>query len=395
MAAWESAATPTLVGTPSVNHAVPRRHFLRVALEEIHRCVANAFCFCRAVCVCFFLLLPCPSEPRFPPSPSFSRSADRPTKHRIMGSCCPCLRASHALEFAKPSRAPPDPELFPRYFQNKQGLWLRFAEWAPPRDVPDVRAVLFIISGVAEHTARYDAVALAFARAGYYVFCMDNQGAGGSEGKRLYVENFDDFVDDFVLFKKIVLSRYPDYATLPCCLLGHSMGGLIAAHVALRDPDAWTAVVLSGPALELDPKLTTPFMRWLVPKVSRCFPKLGVKTLDVNLISKNSQVVELAKQDPFMSSASLTARWGAEMLRAIDEFWKKVDKATFPLLIVHGGDDRLCAISGSRRFAELAPSSDKKFIAYDGLSHEVLNEVSWREVLRDVQSFVDSHCPSR
>ncbi|PWU87839.1 putative monoglyceride lipase [Trypanosoma cruzi] len=102
-----------------------------------------------------------------------------------MDSCCSCCDASHALKFSKPSRVPPDPELFPRYFQNTQGLWLRFAEWEPPREVPAVRAVLFLVSGVAEHTARYDPVALTFAREGYHVFCMDNQGAGGSEGKRL------------------------------------------------------------------------------------------------------------------------------------------------------------------------------------------------------------------
>ncbi|RNF07879.1 monoglyceride lipase [Trypanosoma rangeli] len=312
-----------------------------------------------------------------------------------MGSYCSCLKASHALKFSKPSRVPPDPELFPRYFQNKQGLWLHFAEWAPPREVPNVRAVLFLISGVAEHTARYDSVALTCARAGYHVFCMDNQGAGGSEGKRLYVENFYDFVDDFLLFKQIILSRYPDYATLPCCLLGHSMGGLIAAHVALRDPDAWAAVVLSGPALQFDPQLTTPFMRWLAFKLSKCFPKLGVKAVDTNLISNNRPIVELAKQDPFMSSAPLTARWFAEMLRAIDDMWEKMDRSTFPLLIVHGRDDSLCAISGSRRFVELALSSDKTLIEYDELAHEVLSEVSWKKVMRDVQSFLDRHCPSR
>ncbi|KAF8285141.1 hypothetical protein TcBrA4_0033590 [Trypanosoma cruzi] len=88
------------------------------------------------------------------------------------------------------------------------------------------------------------------------------------------------------------------------------MGGLIAAHVAFRDPGAWAAVVLSGPALELDPKLTTPLLRRIAPIVSRHFPKLAVRSLDIDLISGNRPVVELAKQDPFMVSVPLTARYG-------------------------------------------------------------------------------------
>ncbi|KAF8293930.1 putative monoglyceride lipase [Trypanosoma cruzi] len=312
-----------------------------------------------------------------------------------MGSCCSCCDASHALKFSKPSRVPPDPELFPRYFQNKQGLWLRFAEWEPPREVPAVRAVLFLVSGVAEHTARYDPVALTFAREGYHVFCMDNQGAGGSEGKRLYVEHFYDFVDDFLLFKKIILSRYPGYAVLPHFLLGHSMGGLIAAHVAFRDPGAWAAVVLSGPALELDPKLTTPLLRRIAPIVSKHFPRLAVRSLDIDLISGNRPVVELAKQDPFRFSVPLTARYGAEMMRAIDDVWKNMERSTFPLLIVHGSKDLLCAVGGSRRFMELAVSTDKRLIEYEGLMHEVLTEVTWRKVLSDIQGFLDGHCLSR
>lgn len=310
-----------------------------------------------------------------------------------MGCCCSCFSASHNLKYANPSRVPPDPDLFPRYLQNKQGLWLHFADWAPPREVQKVRGLLFIISGLAEHSARYDSAALKLASEGYHVFCMDNQGSGGSEGRRLYVENFYDFVDDFELFKKHIFAKYPEYATLPCCLLGHSMGGLIATHVALRDPSAWAAVVLSGPLLEADPAVATPFMRSLVRLFSRCLPKLGVQKLDHSLVSKNRQVLEFNAQDPFYSSHTLTARWGAEMLQAMDDVWENLDKSTFPLLILHGTQDRLCSINGSRKLLESTLSTDKKLIEYEGMYHEVLREVKWRKVLSDVQSFLDIHCP--
>ncbi|EKF27476.1 monoglyceride lipase, putative, partial [Trypanosoma cruzi marinkellei] len=127
------------------------------------------------------------------------------------------------------------------------------------------------------------------------------------------------------------------------------MGGLIAVHVAFRDPGAWAAVVLSGPALELDPRLTTPLLRRIAPIVSKHFPKLAVRSLDPDLISGNRPIVELAKQDPFRFSVPLTARYGAEMMRAIDDVWENMERSTFPLLIVHGSRDLLCAVSGGWR----------------------------------------------
>ncbi|RHW72739.1 monoglyceride lipase, putative [Trypanosoma equiperdum] len=309
-----------------------------------------------------------------------------------MGCCSCCIDENHDLKYATPDREPPDPELFPHYLQNKQGLWLHFTEWAPPRDVPNVRGVLFVVSGLGEHTARYGGVGRYFSREGYHVFCMDNQGAGASEGERLYVVDFEDFVDDIFLFRRRVFSLYPEYAKLPRFLLGHSMGGLIATHVSLRDPTSFAGVVLSGPALEPDPKIATPFKRWLVGVLSNCAPKFGVDSIDPKLASTNRQVVELMEQDPVYFKVKLTTRWAKTMLDAMESVWEHVERATYPLLIVHGAKDALCPVSGSRRLFSCVPTTDKQLIEYPGLGHEVLTEVRWREVLGDILKFLNAHC---
>lgn len=43
------------------------------------------------------------------------------------------------------------------------------------------------MSGLGEYSGRYDSVALRLNKEGYVAFTIDNQGAGGSEGVRLYV----------------------------------------------------------------------------------------------------------------------------------------------------------------------------------------------------------------
>ncbi|ORC84830.1 putative monoglyceride lipase [Trypanosoma theileri] len=125
-----------------------------------------------------------------------------------------------------------------------------------------------------------------------------------------------------------------------------------------------------------------------------CAPKCGVRRLDTQFISTNRPVVEFAAQDPFYFGPPLSARWGAEMMRAMDDVWANIEKSTFPFLIVHGMEDKLCSIEGSRRFVEAAVSSDKQLIEYPGLYHEVLTEVKWKDVLRDVMGFMNKYCPS-
>ncbi|EPY31786.1 acylglycerol lipase [Strigomonas culicis] len=281
--------------------------------------------------------------------------------------------AGHNLPYATPSRAPPDPRLFPRYIQNKQGLWLRFMEWWPRHLVErDVKGIVFIVCGLGEHTGRYDAVALRLNREGYAAFAVDNQGSGGSEGLRLYVENFFDFVDDVELFVNKIQDTYPALREKPRFLLGHSMGGLIATHLALRHATLFAGVVLSGPAYRTTEEIGS-VLRRLVFFLSSWVPKLPVRTLDVALVSHNVPVVELVRQDPYYSNATLRARFSAEFLSAQEELRNRMAHSTFPFLIVHGKDDMLCSIEAAREFHRDAVSSDKQMVTYAGAYHEVLD----------------------
>ena len=309
----------------------------------------------------------------------------------IFGPLISLISASHDLPYANRSRPPPDPTLFPNYIQNKQGIWLHWTEWAPRKRDPV--GVVFIVSGLAEHAGRYDSVALMLVQAGYHCFALDHQGQGGSEGNRKYVERFSDYVDDLQLFIKRMLTQTPDLSQLPRFILGHSMGGLITVHTAHRDPSFWNGVILSGPALQPDPKIATPFLKSVASVLSEILPKMPVSSLELATISKNKAVLELAAQDPYYFKGSVPARWAYEMLCAMDEAWSSVGSSTYPFLIVHAKEDKLCSIEGSRKFFEKSPSKDKVLREYDDMYHEVLTEVQRHLVLNDVLQFINERCP--
>lgn len=309
----------------------------------------------------------------------------------VFGPLLRLASSSHDLQFANRSRPPPDPTLFPNYIQNKQGIWLHWKEWVPRNR--KTLGVAFIVSGLGEHAGRYDSLALVMTQAGYHCFSMDHQGQGGSEGNRGYVERFSDYVDDQQLFISRMLTQNPDLSLLPRFLVGHSMGGLIAVHTSARDASLWNGVVLSGPALQGDPKVATPFLKGVASLLSSILPKIPVSGLDISLINKNKAVVELALQDPLYRKGLVPARWAYEMLCAMDEAWSTVGSSSYPFLIVHAIDDKLCAVEGSRKFFAKSPSTDKQIREYAGMYHEVLTEVNRHMVIADVMQFINERCP--
>ena len=76
-------------------------------------------------------------------------------------------------------------------FEGVRGTEIYYQYWLPD-DEPD--ASLLIVHGLAEHCGRYANVIDRLVPRGYAVYGIDHIGHGKSGGRRVYVEQFDDFV---------------------------------------------------------------------------------------------------------------------------------------------------------------------------------------------------------
>ena len=88
------------------------------------------------------------------------------------------------------------------------------------------RAVILLVHGAGEHSARYQRFAEYFTARGYVVAALDHPGHGKSEGRYGHVERFDDCLDPLAIFHRQVSGEFPGQ---PQILLAHSMGGLISS----------------------------------------------------------------------------------------------------------------------------------------------------------------------
>ena len=187
-----------------------------------------------------------------------------------------------------------------------------FQYWEPDESA---RAVILVVHGAGEHSARYARFAEYFAARGYTVAALDHPNHGRSDGTYGHVERFDDFLQTLRLFHRQVSE---DFAGLPVFLLGHSMGGLISSLYLLEHQAEFVGCVLSGPAIKTD--IEPPWIQLqLIRLFSAVLPRLGVLQLDANGVSRDPAEVDKYVNDPLVNHSKMTARKVAELFRAGSE----------------------------------------------------------------------------
>ncbi|MFW2336374.1 alpha/beta hydrolase [Ilumatobacter sp.] len=268
-------------------------------------------------------------------------------------------------------------------FTSYDGLTIFRRSWLPDGDP---RAAVMLVHGLGEHSGRYAHVADRLTASGYAVHALDHRGHGRSEGKRVYVKSYDEFMADLIQFRALVERSHPG---LPVVALGHSMGGnLVMGHV-LDHQDGLAGMVLSGPALKAGDELS-PAKVTIFKAVAKIAPGLRPEGLDAEAISRDPAVVAAYQADPLVFTGKISAGLGAALLDAMDTFPARYASLSLPILLLHGSEDRLTNIEGTRELEREATNAAVTAHYYDGLYHEVFNEPEQDRVLDDLVAWLDA-----
>jgi acylglycerol lipase len=268
------------------------------------------------------------------------------------------------------------------------GARLFCQRWDP--DGAPVGAVV-VAHGYAEHSDRYGHLAEALTGAGWAVLALDHRGHGRSEGRRAVVDRLAWLMADLDL--AVDRATGSPAGTRPV-LLGHSMGGGLAAAYAICYPAKLAGLILSGPLLGMAATTPAP-RRWAMKAVSTVAPGLGVATLSADAVSRDSDVVAAYKADPMVYHGKVPARTAREMLRASDLVDARAGELRLPLLVMHGSADALVPVAGSVALDRGAGSGDKTLIVYEGLYHEIFNEPERERVISDLIDWLATRSPWR
>ena len=270
-----------------------------------------------------------------------------------------------------------------RSFDGVGGVRIVYDVWTPDT-AP--RGVVVLSHGFGEHARRYDHVAQRFGESGLITYALDHRGHGRSGGKRVYLRDLSEYTDDFHTLVGIAAKDHPDLKRI---VLGHSMGGGIVFAYGVEHPDDYTAMVLSGPAVDAQDGLS-PVKVFVAKALGKIMPGLPVEELPTDAVSRDPAVVAAYNADPLVHHGKLPAGVGKALLSVGETMPRRAAALTAPLLVVHGEQDKLIPVAGSHHLMECVASEDAHLKVYPELYHEVFNEPERAVVLDDVASWIEA-----
>jgi alpha-beta hydrolase superfamily lysophospholipase len=268
-----------------------------------------------------------------------------------------------------------------RNFDGVGGVRIVYDVWTPDT-AP--RAVVVLSHGLGEYARRYDHVAARFGEAGLVTYALDHRGHGRSGGKRMLVRDIAEYTADFDTLVGIATREHHG---LKCIVLGHSMGGGIVFAYGVDRPDNYDLMVLSAPVVAAQDAVS-PVLAFAAKALGALIPGVPAQELDVDAISRDPAVVAAYRADPLVYHGKIPFGVGRALLQVGETMPQRAPALTAPLLVVHGSEDRLVSVEGSRRLVDSVGSSDVELKVYPGLYHEVFNEPEQEQVLSDVVSWI-------
>lgn len=298
--------------------------------------------------------------------------------------------------------------------KSKDGFDLHIYSWLPEVE-RQLKGVIHVIHGMAEHAMRYSETAAFFNQKGYAVYAMDLRGHGGSLGKKGikgFIEgknSWKTIIEDIFLFDRYLKSKFPEMKHI---MLGHSMGSFyLRAYMSLF-AERKSLMVFSGTAqqnsLLLNAGLMIAMLQCLFigrKKPSHLLNFLSFGTFNKNFkpvktpfdwLSRNEEVCLKYHRDELCGFVCTTSFF-RELFRLIrfiqsKDVYPDTDK-NLPVLIFSGSEDAVGNFGkGPEHFSRILADKGFKNITkklYPGGRHEMLNETNANEVMEDILNWIE------
>jgi alpha-beta hydrolase superfamily lysophospholipase len=235
-------------------------------------------------------------------------------------------------------------------FVAADGDNLAIQDWPLGRHVR-LRGVVLLVHGLGEHAGRYEEVAQRLNRWGFAVRGYDQYGHGESGGPRGGLPADNRLVDDLADVLASTRARMDRHT--PLILLGHSMGGLVAARLVAQGLARVDGLLLSSPAFDAG---LSAWRRLLVDVLPSLAPNLRVRNgVNPRWISRDPQVVRAYQKDRLVHDR-ISARLARFIVDGGEATLAQAAQWHVPTLLLYAGRDRLVSPRGSAAFARAAPA---------------------------------------
>lgn len=298
-------------------------------------------------------------------------------------------------------------------YESRSGLCrIKAWQWYPDNDA-DIKAVLQIHHGMAEHCGRYAQSVKAFTDMGYAVFMNDmlNHGQSNSKKEQLgyFGENngYKDIIADAKSLMDIAKGEYPDK---PYVICGHSMGSMVMRCFINEYGNCFDGAVFIGtsgnnPLAGISILLTDLIAKFKGGTYKSEFVKNAgfgsynkhfEKRTDCDWLSRDRQSVDAYLKDE-LCGFTFSVRGYKDLARLITECntdaWAANINSDMPVLLVSGSMDPVGNYGKGIKdiYERLIKTGHKnaEMKLFEDARHEVLNEHNKEDAYDFINKFIE------
>jgi acylglycerol lipase len=308
-------------------------------------------------------------------------------------------------EFTIPTPNPITPEAAARYKYVEDGdfttaLKLPTYEWLPVGSQPQV--IVLGIHGLTLHGRRYGVIARTCALQGYGFVALDMRGFGRARfdtNKQFSTKeddktkvNHEKSYADIVQLTKLIKQKYPN---APVVLMGESLGCTFCVRVASEHPELVSGIVLSAPAVKVNPKMymTTSNITEGMKAIVRPSGNLKLNTFITQLVSPRPEVVKEMLDDPMvLKEIYIMDLLATDLFVEKTAKWGKTVSQTLPVLILQGGGDSCVVPKSVTDLMCAMPSHDQTLRWLGNYGHLQLETSAVRSITVDfINEWMSDH----
>jgi acylglycerol lipase len=251
--------------------------------------------------------------------------------------------------------------------------------------IGEPRGTVTVVHDAGEHGGRYKEFAKVLAASGWAVALPSMRGHGGTEGERGHSAGSREVVRDLTEVQNHLAYRLPDS---PKVLIGQGLGAIHCVTYAVEQPGMARAIVLLAPLFE--PSFEAP----LAPKgLKKFFNKIGPTSpgrvaYAVDALTADEAVASDYAADPRVHDV-ITQRAIEEASDAARQYLPKLSELGIPILILHGSDDSISAVSKSQAVA----CAGIEVQVIEGGRHHLLQDRERDACAQTIASWLDSALP--
>lgn len=251
------------------------------------------------------------------------------------------------------------------------------------------RGQVLLLHGLGEHIGHYTELADRLNQWGFAVRGYDQYGHGESSGGRGELPQEDRLVTDLAAVIDDTRARLDD--RLPLILLGHCLGGLVAARLVSQKLRRVEGLVLSSPPLDAGLGFAR---RALVRALNAVAPGWRVSNgVQPSLLTHDAAAAELLRHDPLLHDR-MSARLAHFILTSGPAVVARAPRWKVPTLLLYAGQDQLVDPAGSRAFGDSAPADRVTTLGFPMHFHALFHELQRRPVYDALQQWLWARYPA-